>query len=234
MCVAPASLPTISEEVSGPSPLPTLYTWGQTGEGSKVCMATVKDADILRAVIERLRKRIEAGAATFLVKIKAHRGEPLNEGADDEADRGCQIGIEEARWNEPTGRTLFTWKSEKGITRRAVWGLGVRQAITKKAGWLTVAKEKAAGNRAWWKGWWQHWKWEKKVSQEEAQRALEESWWEDDETWDSINTGLKGQMEQQRASGLNAKPVHRTWTADFMLGGVRADQNWENGSETAR
>ena len=187
------------------------------GEGSKVCMATVKDADILRAVIERLRKRIEAGAATFLVKIKAHRGEPLNEGADDEADRGCQIGIEEARWNEPTGRTLFTWKSEKGITRRAVWGLGVRQAITKKAGWLTVAKEKAAGNRAWWKGWWQHWKWEKKVSQEEAQRALEESWWEDDETWDSINTGLKGQMEQQRASGLNAKPVHRTWTADFML-----------------
>ena len=113
------------------------------GEGSKVCMATVKDADILRAVIERLRKRIEAGAATFLVKIKAHRGEPLNEGADDEADRGCQIGIEEARWNEPTGRTLFTWKSEKGITRRAVWGLGVRQAITKKAGWLTVAKEKA-------------------------------------------------------------------------------------------
>ena len=62
-----------------------------------------------------------------------------------------------------------------------------------------------------------HWNWGKKVSKEDAYRAMEESWWEDDEKWDSINTGLKGQMEQQRESGLNAKPVHRTWTADFML-----------------
>jgi hypothetical protein len=31
---------------------------------------------------------------------------------------------------------------------------------------------------------------------------MEESWWEDDEKWDSINTGLNGQMEQQRESGL--------------------------------
>ena len=114
------------------------------GEGSKVCMAAVKDADILTTIVGRLRKRIEAGAATFLVKIKAHRGEPLNEGADDAADRNCKLGMEEARWNESTSRTLFTWKSDKGVTRRAVWGLGVRQAITKKAGWLTVAKEKAA------------------------------------------------------------------------------------------
>ena len=97
------------------------------------------------------------------------------------------------------------------------WRSEVRQAITKKAGWLTVAKEKAAGNQAWWKEWWQHWNWGKRVSKEEVYRAMEESWWEDDEKWDSINTGLRGQMDQQRKSGLNAKPVHRTWTADFML-----------------
>jgi hypothetical protein len=42
------------------------------GEGSKVCMAAVKDADILKTVIERLRKRIEAGAATFLVTPAEH------------------------------------------------------------------------------------------------------------------------------------------------------------------
>ena len=126
------------------------------------------------------------------MKIKAHRGEPLNEGADNQADRGCQLGIEEARWNEPTSRTLFAWKSDKGVTLRAVWGLGVRQAITKKTGWLTVVKEKAAGNQACWKEWWQHWNWEKKASKEEAYRAMEESWWEDDKKWDSINTGLKG------------------------------------------
>ena len=58
-------------------------------------MAAVKDNDILRAVIEQLRKRVEAGAGMFLVKIKTHRGEPLDEGADDEADQGCQLGVEE-------------------------------------------------------------------------------------------------------------------------------------------
>ena len=45
------------------------------------------DADILAAAIEVPRKRIAAGTATFLVKIKAHRGEPANEGADILADK---------------------------------------------------------------------------------------------------------------------------------------------------
>ena len=37
------------------------------------------DADILAASIEILQKRIAAGTATFLVKVKAHRGNPANE-----------------------------------------------------------------------------------------------------------------------------------------------------------
>jgi len=45
------------------------------------------DADILAAAIERLRKRIAAGTANFLVKVKAHREEPANEGADILADK---------------------------------------------------------------------------------------------------------------------------------------------------
>ena len=46
------------------------------GEGAKTTLATAPDADILRRILEVLRKRIEAGAVTFLIKIKAHRGEP--------------------------------------------------------------------------------------------------------------------------------------------------------------
>ena len=38
------------------------------GEGLRPCMAVTKDADILRSVVERLRQRITAGAATWLVK----------------------------------------------------------------------------------------------------------------------------------------------------------------------
>ena len=50
-------------------------------------MVGAPDADILAAAIEILRKRIAAWTATFLVKVKAHRGEPANEGANNLADK---------------------------------------------------------------------------------------------------------------------------------------------------
>jgi len=45
------------------------------GEGGKATLVRAPDANILAAGIEVLRKRIAAGTATFLVKVKAHRGE---------------------------------------------------------------------------------------------------------------------------------------------------------------
>ena len=57
------------------------------GEGGKATLVGAPDADILAAAIEILRKRIAAGTATFLVKVKAHRGKPANEGADILADK---------------------------------------------------------------------------------------------------------------------------------------------------
>ena len=46
------------------------------GEGGKATLVGAPDADILLEAIEELRKRTTAGAATFLVKVKVHRGEP--------------------------------------------------------------------------------------------------------------------------------------------------------------
>ena len=37
------------------------------------------NVDIMREVLRTLRARIQAGIATFLVKVKSHRGEPINE-----------------------------------------------------------------------------------------------------------------------------------------------------------
>jgi len=61
------------------------------GEGGKATLVWAPDAGILAAVIKILRNRIAAGTATFLVKVNAHRGEPVNEGADILADRPSQI-----------------------------------------------------------------------------------------------------------------------------------------------
>jgi len=44
------------------------------GEGGKAMLVGAPDAEILAAAIDILRRRIAAGTATFLVKVKAHRG----------------------------------------------------------------------------------------------------------------------------------------------------------------
>jgi len=80
------------------------------GEGGKATLVGTPDADILAADIEILRKRIAAGTAVFLIKVKAHRGEPANEGADilaDEAISDPKVGKE---WYQQTNRAVFTWK----------------------------------------------------------------------------------------------------------------------------
>jgi hypothetical protein len=57
----------------------------------KANMATKKDADILTDIIHRLHLRVAAGAAKFLLKIKSHRGELMNEMADIAAEKGRGI-----------------------------------------------------------------------------------------------------------------------------------------------
>jgi hypothetical protein len=47
------------------------------------------DTDILKSIILKLQKRVETGEATLLIKVKTHRGDPLNEEPDirSELDR---------------------------------------------------------------------------------------------------------------------------------------------------
>ena len=53
------------------------------GQGGKASFANTADADILEYILVKLAARIAAKARTFLVKVKTHRREPVNEGADD-------------------------------------------------------------------------------------------------------------------------------------------------------
>jgi hypothetical protein len=71
------------------------------------------DADIMRDIIQLLRERIEQGFLTIFIKIKAHRGDPLNEQADRWADEGRQS--ENIRWSLPSNRPIFYW-TDNGVT----------------------------------------------------------------------------------------------------------------------
>jgi hypothetical protein len=54
---------------------------------------------------------VQAGAATFLVKVKALRGEPLNREADDGDDAGRRQEADTKEWTDRTERVIFRWQT---------------------------------------------------------------------------------------------------------------------------
>jgi len=80
------------------------------GEGGKATLVGAPDADILAAAIEILRKRIAAGTTTFLVKVKAHRGAPANEGAEILADKAISDPKVRKEWCQRTNRAVCMWR----------------------------------------------------------------------------------------------------------------------------
>ena len=72
-------------------------------------MSLSVNPDILRMVIGRLRTWIAYGTTTFLCKVKIHRGEPLNEAADDLANLGRTIEPERSLWTTRSNRMVFSW-----------------------------------------------------------------------------------------------------------------------------
>jgi hypothetical protein len=119
-----------------------------TGDGPKQTMVNAPDADILREIIELLKARVATGAATFLVKVKAHRGEPLNELADTLAEEAREAAKEHRAWSARTDRMVYQWEEEKG-TRRSVWTAGVRKAVRKGAGQFVVKSTREKATKRW-------------------------------------------------------------------------------------
>ena len=75
------------------------------GEGGKATLVGALDADIRAAAIKIPRKRIAAVTATFLAKVKAHRGEPANKGAGILANKAISDPKVGKEWCQ---RTLHT------------------------------------------------------------------------------------------------------------------------------
>ena len=61
------------------------------GSGPRTTLAGDANADIMVSIIECVRERVQKGSRTFMVKVKAHRGEPLNELADTQAENARQL-----------------------------------------------------------------------------------------------------------------------------------------------
>ena len=81
------------------------------GQGGKASLANTADADILDFIIGKLRARKKTNARRFLVKIKTHRGEPLNERVDDLTDEGKTLAKtgDSCQWTDRTTRVVYSY-----------------------------------------------------------------------------------------------------------------------------
>ena len=75
------------------------------GGGVKLSLVRSPDGDVLKAIIVKLQKRVKTGAATLLIKVQVHRGDPLNEEADIRAEMGRLKEENGKTWNTQTDRT---------------------------------------------------------------------------------------------------------------------------------
>jgi len=187
------------------------------GEGGKVTLVGAPDADILLQAIEELRKRTTAGAATFLVKVKAHRGEPANEEAEIQADKAISGKDIPTAWHDRTNRAVFTWQEprRKGGTvscedRKWTWNSRVQEAIRRGSAKEEVRKHQDRVTGAW-----------KQISKQRRRvdvsydpsmvTALQHGTWMDEEGF------KKTCIREKKKRGDIHQPFYGTWVADFML-----------------
>ena len=101
------------------------------GRGPCTTLAGDANADIMTSIIECVRETVQKGARTFMVKIKAHRGEPLNELADTQAENARQLPSECRQWRVRTPSMTYEWSVNNGVKQTTAWSKKVRKAMVR-------------------------------------------------------------------------------------------------------
>jgi hypothetical protein len=83
------------------------------------------------SIIEFVRERVKKGARTFMVKVKAHRGEPLNELADTQAENARQLQDEWRQWTVRSPSMTYEWSDSNGVKQTTAWSKTVRKAMVR-------------------------------------------------------------------------------------------------------
>jgi len=155
----------------------------------------------------------------FLVKVKAHRGEPANEEADIQADKAISCKNVPTEWHDRTNRAVFTRQEPrwKGSTvsyedRMSTWNSGVRKVIRRGSAEEEVRNHRDRVTGAW-----------KQISKHRRRvdvsydpsmvTALQHGMW-----MDSDEEGFKKTcIREKKKRGDIHQPFYRTRVADFML-----------------
>jgi len=98
------------------------------------------DGDILARIIQVLHQRVSMGLFTMFIKIRAHRGEFLNEKADRWADKGRE-DIYNVRWDGPSLPLTFSW-IEEGVKHKCSMNKILRTRVHLKVSELQLPLHK--------------------------------------------------------------------------------------------
>ena len=107
------------------------------GEGKDPLLRHSPDGDILARIIKVLQQRVDLGLFTIFIKIRAHRGEFLNEKANRWADEGRE-DVENERWGGPSSQPTFSW-TEAGVVHRCCMNKTLRARVNVKVAELQLA-----------------------------------------------------------------------------------------------
>ena len=180
------------------------------GSGPRATLAGDANADIMTTIIERLRERVLRGARTFMVKIKAHRGEPLNEKADTQAENARQLSPECQQWTTRTQRMTYEWEDNNGIRHVTAWSKAVRNAMLRGGAEYQVQRvlDRAGTN------WNKHFLQSADAGRQDIRQSAcagVQSDLMDAESW-----GRRCMLQLQVTENWN-KAAATTWSADFLL-----------------
>jgi len=155
----------------------------------------------------------------FLVKVKAHRGEPANQEAKIQADKAISSKDVPMEWRDMTNRAVFTWQEphrKDGTVsqedRKSTWNSEARTHEAMRRG-LAEEEVRKHGDRV--TGAW------KQISKQRRRAdvnydpsmvtALRHGTWMDKQSFN------KTCIKEQEKRGDIHQPFQGTWVADFML-----------------
>jgi hypothetical protein len=176
--------------------------------------------DVLKKIIIKLQKKVQVGTVTLLIKVKDHRGDPLNEEADIRTEMGHHKEQKEVGWNNPTNRTIYRWKVGQH-TRSTTWTNTVRNRFRQKAGEIEEFRVLEIGVAKWCKKHMPHKDNDLNdiTEQEISQLDDTELWWEkQDLLWSCHISRQKDRMNIDRSFRMHQNgAISSTFTSDWYL-----------------
>jgi hypothetical protein len=161
--------------------------------------------------------------AALVIKVKSHRGEPINKRADTLAERGREISYDYKRWDDRTDQ--MTFEVRKGDTTVcSVWTNSIRNSFLKQAGWAKLQEARAAAAQHWTERVWYRHNQGWLQSSREGPEASKSGSFKDEREWarNALQMMMmsficsfrnKNDLDQRRMG----RPVTRTWSTDFLL-----------------